>query len=160
MTKLMLVLVGGMMATACVGDGSMEADDAADRAQESAAAAPLTCDDCDPAPGPTDLPLLVGGGYQEIRPFERRCSLSVPAASSYNVFGDIQPRGPLVRDVRVLVFQGTTKLVTLPVRSGGFSITLNRTNAPRNFPGSFVTCIKNPGVNTVSVDARGTIIAN
>ncbi len=160
MTKLMLVLVGGTIATACATDGSVDEADGANGPADSATAAALTCDDCDPAPGPTDLPLLVGGGYQEVRPFERRCSLSVPAASSYNVFGDIQPRGPLVRDVRVLVFQGTTKLVTLPVRSGGFSITLNRTNAPRSFPGSFVTCVKNPGVNTVSIDARGTIIAN
>jgi len=36
---------------------------------------------------------------------------------------------------------------------------LPRPGARPRFPGSFVTCIKNPGGNTVSVDAQGTIIA-
>src|SRR5689334_1119414 len=67
----------------------------------------LVCDDCDPPPTGGD-PILVSGPYQEIRPFERRCSSPVYARRGFGVLGTILPRGPLAKPVKVQVYQGTT----------------------------------------------------
>jgi hypothetical protein len=154
MKKLVIVLGLGVLATACIDSDREEV--AGDEALGAAEGA-LLCDDCDGPPTGAD-PVMLQGPYQEIRPFERRCSVSASAGRGYNVFGDIQPRGVLAKPVRVQVYQGTTQLISLPVTSGGFSVTLSKALYPNRFPGSFITCIKNPGSNTVSVDAQATLL--
>lgn len=162
MKKLVWILgmaVSGMAATACMGD---EVDlDVEEIAEEELGELEegLLCDDCDPPPTGGD-PLLIWGPFQEIPPGGRVCSFPLFARYFYNVYGEILPRGSLNKPVKVQVFQGTARLLNLPVQSGGFSVTLNTTNSPSNFPGSFVTCIKNPASNWFSVDARANIHAN
>jgi len=153
MKKLLFCLGVGMLMTACL---DSESDLSGD---EGAIEEQLVCDDCDGPPTGAD-PILLQGPAQEIRPFERRCSDLVFARQAIGLLGNIQPRGPLAKPVKVQVFQQTTQLLSFPVWSGGFTVSLNTTTFPRNFPGQFRFCIKNPGANTVSVDAQGTIISN
>lgn len=152
MSKLFSLSIFVMFASACLSSEPSPVEDDAAAGQQG-----LVCDDCDVPPTGNE-PVLIQGASQEIRPFEIRCSGPVRANNSFNVLGDIEPRGALAKPARVIVWQGTTKLISLPVSSGGFSITLNRVNSPRSFPGSFNVCVKNPGANSVSIDASGTII--
>jgi hypothetical protein len=152
MKKLVFVLGLGVLAAACIDQGEVAGGEEVGATEEA-----LTCDDCDGPPTGAE-PVLIAGPYQEIRPFERRCSASAFARRGYGAIGDIQPRGPLAKPVRVQVFQGATQLLSLPVTAGGFTVSLSPTTFPSRFPGSFVTCIKNPNANTVSVDAQATLL--